>query len=264
LTNEVVRIDPTDDELTGLTSRITGFLQDQSGLFWIGTFDGLFSYDAKSGLFFLETAGGLLSDSTRIYQMTHGEESIWLATGLGLVKIDLSPAKEHKHYDLEFNDPSVEMVGLLTDQLGQVWVQTREGLYCFLGEEMGMVRVLNAGGFTHSLALNPIEPLLEDRDGFIWYGTFGNGIYQINPSTLTYKHYLNNPADPQSLAENSINCIFQDRSGALWFGTFGAGVSILDPQSNRFSLFKNNPFNANSPASSFVWTIFETSDKSCD
>ena len=60
LTNEVERITPEDEELAGLTSRISGFLQDESGAFWISTYEGLYSYDRKSGLFFNETAGDLI------------------------------------------------------------------------------------------------------------------------------------------------------------------------------------------------------------
>lgn len=260
LTNEVERITPEDEELAGLTSRISGFLQDESGTFWISTYEGLYSYDRKSGLFFNETAGGLISNNTPVYHMAHGEDVLWLGTEKGLVKLDLTPEQQHLLIPLEFADPEVNISRVHPDRLGQVWIQTEEGLYCYRGTTEGLQKVLGTGGRTHSLALDPTEPFREDRDGFIWFGTFGDGVYKIDPATLTYVHHNHNPADPQSLSENSINCIFQDRSGTMWFGTFGAGVSILDHQSNKFTLFKNNPFNPNSLASSFIWTIFETKD----
>lgn len=259
-TNEVIRIIPEDPELSGLTAQISGFLQDEAGAFWIGTYRGLYSYDVKSGLFFHENAGGLINHDTRIYEMVHGEDAIWLGTSDGLVKVDLSMERNHLLVPLTFDDPQAEITGVLTDRLQQVWIQTAEGLYCYRGTDQDLIRVLGIGSFTHSLSLDPTEPLMEDRDGYIWFGTFGDGVYKIDPAALTYKRYHHNPADPQSLSENSINCIFEDRSGAMWFGTFGAGVSILDPNSNRFTLFKNDPFNANSPVSSFVWTVFEASD----
>ncbi len=260
LTNEVERINPVEEELAGLNSQITGFLQDETGMFWIGTYNGLYSYDRKSGLFFLEKAGGILTDSSRIFHLTHGENSIWMATSEGAVKLDLSLEQKHLKLPVLFDYPGGQINGVLADLLGQVWILTPEGLYCYRGEGIDLQKVLGAGGSTHSLSLNPVEPMLLDKDGQIWFGTFGDGVYKIDPVTLTYHHYQHNPADPQSLSENSINCIFQDRSGATWFGTFGAGVSILDPQSNRFTLFKNNPFDRNSLASSFVWTVFEAAD----
>jgi len=259
-TSEVQRVVPDDEELVGLTSRISGFLSDESGRFWIATHKGLYSYDRKSGLFFSENIEGLIDTSTTIFHMTQKDEAIWLGTDRGLVKVDLSQNRQHQLISLEFSNESARITRILPDNLGQVWVLTGEGLYCYRGEEEGLQRFLSAGGTTHSLALDPQESLLEDLSGEIWFGTFGNGVYIINPGTLTYKHYTHNPADPESLSENSINCIFQDRSGATWFGTFGAGISILNPHSNRFTLFKNNPYNQNSLSSSFVWTICEASD----
>ncbi|MCK5137269.1 MAG: ATP-binding protein [Bacteroidales bacterium] len=259
-TNDVERIIPDEEELAGLTSRITGFIQDRSGTFWIGTYQGLYSYDSKSNLFFNETADGSLDNDIRIYCMSDGEDALWLGTNKGLVQLDLSGDRQHHQFPMEFSDPESEMSSILVDRLNQVWIQTGDGLYCYKLQENDIQKVIGTGGVTHSLALNPVEPLVEDRNGFIWYGSFNDGVFKIDPQTLNYKHLIHNPADPQSLAENSINCIFEDRSGTMWFGSFGAGISIMDPQANIFTLFKNNPFNSNSLASSFIWTIFEASD----
>ena len=258
-TSEVQRILPDEPDLKGLTSRITGFLNDESGGFWIATYRGLYSYDRKSGLFFSENTEGLIDSNTTIFHMAMGDKAIWLATDKGLVKLDLSQNRNHELIPLQFSDESTRIARVLPDRLGQIWILTEEGLYCYQEEE-GLQRLLSTGGTTHSLALDPHEPLMEGINGSIWFGTFGNGVYKINPETLSYKHYTHNPADPESLSENTINCIFQDRSGATWFGTFGAGISLLNPHSNRFTLFKNNPYNKNSLVSSFVWTMCETSD----
>ena len=259
-TSEVQRVIPDDEELVGLGARITGFLSDESGSFWIATHKGLYSYDRKSGLFFSENIEGLIDTSTIISHMAQGENVIWLATDKGLVKIDLSSNRQHQLIPLEFPTEDSRIIRILPDKLGQLWVLTGEGLYYYLSDTEELTRFLSAGGTTNSLALNPQEPLVEDISGNIWFGTFGNGVYLIDPQNFTYQHYTHNPADPESLAENSINCVFQDRNGATWFGTFGAGISILNPHSNRFTLYKNNPFNQNSLVSSFVWTICEDSD----
>jgi signal transduction histidine kinase/ligand-binding sensor domain-containing protein len=262
ITNEVERIVPDEEGLAGLTSRITGLIQDESGTFWIGTSRGLFSYDLKSKLFFNETVGGLLSEQAPINGMTYGENVILLNTSEGLISMDLTLNGNHRKLpiapDQGYGDDQVTSV--LADRNGQVWFQNGEGLYCYSEADSSVQKVLAASGTTHSLALHPVPPLIMDRDGFIWYGTFGEGVFKIDPVSREYSHFAHNPADPQSLSENSVNCIFEDRSGTMWFGTFGAGVSILDPQANKFTLFKNNPFNPNSLASSFIWTVFEAAD----
>jgi ligand-binding sensor domain-containing protein/signal transduction histidine kinase len=259
-TGEAERIIPDEDDLGGLTSRISGLVLDRSGTLWIGTYRGLFSQDRKSGLFFNEVADGTITPATTIYCLSLGTDALWLGTDLGLVKVDLSGTGRHQQIDTGTPGNGETIERLLVDRLDQVWIQSTNGLYCYRHGEGRIVKVLEKGGTTHSLSLNPVEPLLEDQDGFIWHGSFGEGVFRIDPETLEYRHYTHNPADPSSLSENSVNCIFEDRSGALWFGTFGAGISILDPYSNQFALFKNNPVNTNSLASSFIWTICETSD----
>ncbi len=260
-TGEVTRIILDEPELKGLNSHISDFALDRSGTLWIGTHSGLFSQDRKSGLFFNETANGLLTPQTKIHCMAQSTGSLWLGTDIGLVELDLSGVAEHIVIPALPEEGLSHISRLLVDRLEQVWIQTPEGLFCYRNQQEGIIRVLEGGNAANSLALNPVEPLLEDRDGILWYGTFGNGVFKINPVTLDYNHYTHNPADPSSLAENSVNCIFEDRFGVLWFGTFGAGISMLDPHANQFELFKNDPFNPNSLASSFIWTICETSDK---
>jgi signal transduction histidine kinase/ligand-binding sensor domain-containing protein len=262
VTNEVERILPEEEELAGLTSRITGLIQDEAGTFWIASDEGLFSYDLKSGLFFNETAGGLIRLRSQIKSMTYGENVILLNTSEGLVSMDLTLAADHRMIPLpaELRSGTNEITSAIPDRNGQVWFQNREGLYCFNRADSSVEHIIADPGSTHSLALNPVPPLILDQEGFIWYGTFGEGIYKIDPVSRTINHYTHNPADPESLSENTVNCIFEDRSGTMWIGTFGAGVSILDPNANKFTLFKNNPFDPNSLVSSFVWTVFEAAD----
>ncbi len=259
-TGEAEQVIPDENSLMGLMSRISGFVLDASGNLWIGTHMGLFSHDRKSGLFFNETADETIEFNETILCMDLGNSSLWLGTEKGLVKMDLSGQGIHQKVHWESEQNEIRIKDILVDRADRVWVLTSDGLFIYRDNDEGLVKVLETGGSTHSLALNPVQPLIEDQEGFIWHGSFGEGIFRINPVSLKYNHYTHNPADPNSLAENAVNCIFEDRSGAIWFGSFGAGISILDPESNQFTLFKNNPFSSHSLASSFIWTMFETSD----
>ncbi|RPI44400.1 MAG: hypothetical protein EHM46_02910, partial [Bacteroidetes bacterium] len=259
LTNEVERIQPQEKELAGLTSGINGFLQDNSGIFWIATENGLYSHDVKSGLFFSETAGDLIDEHTPVLGMIPGNDVIWLATGNGLIRLDMSGRRQHRKILPELGTTGESILAIRSDNLGQIWILTRDRLYCYQPQADKLHHILDAEGSTHSLSLHPVESLLVDGEGYIWFGSFGNGVFRIDPGTFEYRQYLHNPADPQSISENSINTIFEDRAGSLWFGTFGAGISILDPMANRFTIFKNDPFDENSLSSSFIWTICEAS-----
>ncbi|MBN2697550.1 MAG: hypothetical protein JXR52_01885 [Bacteroidales bacterium] len=258
--NSVFRINPGESELKGLTMAIHGLLNDRSGILWIATGEGLFSYDPKSGLFFNERPGNLIEANTPVYCMARGTEELWIAVPGGIIAMSADPSVAPLFYKPGFSEREPRVSGMHVDQRNGVWLKTNHGLYHFDRESQKTTKLVNTTRTTHSLMLNPVEPLVEDTEGNIWYGTFGNGLHKIDPSSFETVSYHNNPADPQSLSENSINCIFEDRSGAMWFGTFGAGISILDPGANKFTLFKNDPFNRNSLASSFIWSICQTAD----
>jgi len=258
-TGEAERIVPDENDLIGLMTAVTGLLVDPSGMLWIGTENGLFIHDPKSGLFFNETGEGLIRTGERILCMSLGNTYLWAGTEKGLLKIDLSGQGRNNLIE-EVDGQKVVPQCILADRRGQIWIQTPGGLSCYREQAGELFPILEGTGRSPSLSLNPREPLLEDQDGMIWYGSFGSGVFRIDPLTLEAEQLTHNPADPRSLAENTINCIFEDRAGAMWFGTFGAGISILDPRANQFVLLKNDPFNSNSLSSSFIWTILEARD----
>ncbi|MEZ5072903.1 MAG: two-component regulator propeller domain-containing protein [Bacteroidales bacterium] len=260
ITNSVTRIQPAEESLRGLRSRINAMLLDRSGTLWIATCKGLFSYDGKSGLFFNERAGGLLAEDSPIHSMALSGDTLWLGTDLSLIRMELGSGQRQESHPLSAGQAPCRPLSMHVDHLGQVWVQSDGGLYCYLPATGETRRLWSSRGENHSLALVPIPPLHEDRHGYLWHGTFGDGVFRIDPSTLEYRHFTHNPADPTSIAENAIHCIYEDRGGALWFGSFGAGISMLDPLANKFTLYKHDPFNRNSPASSFIWSLYETKD----
>ena len=64
-----------------------------------------------------------------------------------------------------------------------------------------------------------------DRNGNIWFGTFGGGVSRYDGKRFTTFSATN------GLANNIVHCIAEDRAGNLWFGTYGGGVSRYDGRS---------------------------------
>ncbi len=71
------------------------------------------------------------------------------------------------------------------------------------------------------LANNPVRPIYQDREGFLWFGTHNGGV-----SRYDGENFVNLTTD-DGLAHNSVWTIFQDREGFLYFGT-GSGISQYD------------------------------------
>ena len=66
-----------------------------------------------------------------------------------------------------------------------------------------------------------IRSMLQDNQGYFWFGSDGEGVYRYDGKSyiqFTYEH---------GLGDNQIRNIGQDPSGAIWVGT-GMGVSRFD------------------------------------
>ncbi|CAN7711314.1 diguanylate cyclase [Pseudoduganella sp. LjRoot289] len=76
--------------------------------------------------------------------------------------------------------------------------------------------------------------LLQDRQGFVWIGTYSNGLYRYDGyQAVKYAHRRN---DPRSLPHDRVAAIFQDKRGRLWAGTSN-GLARYNPDSNDFTVF---------------------------
>ena len=81
---------------------------------------------------------------------------------------------------------------------------------------------------------NTIHTLLQDRKGFMWFGTEG-GLAKYDGFQMTiYKH---DPRDSTSLPGNWITSILEDRDDTLWVGTRHNGLASFNRRSGDFTRY---------------------------
>jgi ligand-binding sensor domain-containing protein/signal transduction histidine kinase len=84
------------------------------------------------------------------------------------------------------------------------------------------------------LSQNVVTCILQDKRGFMWFGTE----YGLNRfDGYTFKKYKNNPKDPSTLPANTVTLIYEDNSGYFWIGTVGGGLSLFDHEKETFIRF---------------------------
>ncbi|MES2899299.1 MAG: two-component regulator propeller domain-containing protein [Pseudomonadota bacterium] len=85
-------------------------------------------------------------------------------------------------------------------------------------------------GLEQGLPQESVNTLLQDRQGFMWFGTqAGLGRYDGYKMTV----FKNDPGDAGSIGDNYILASFEDELGRLWFGTKG-GLTRYDRASQKF------------------------------
>ena len=78
----------------------------------------------------------------------------------------------------------------------------------------------------HGLSQSTVNCILQDRNGFMWFGT-QDGVNRYDGYTFTI--YKNDLQNENTISHNFILSIFEDRQGILWIGTNGGGLNRFDP-----------------------------------
>ena len=85
------------------------------------------------------------------------------------------------------------------------------------------------------LSDNFISCALQDKEGFMWFGT-SNGLNKYDGYNFTSYHP--NPHDPKnSLQHNFVTDLHEDRKGRLWIETFNGGLHHMDKRSGRITSY---------------------------
>lgn len=104
------------------------------------------------------------------------------------------------------------------------------------------------------LSQNTITSIIQDSDGFIWFGTL-DGLNRYDG--YDFKVYKHIPADSNSLSASTIWSVYEDRLGVIWIGTLAAGLNKFDPKTEKFTHYKYAPNNPNGLSDNRVRAIFE-------
>lgn len=71
---------------------------------------------------------------------------------------------------------------------------------------------------SNGLSNNNVESIIQDHEGFMWFGT-SNGLNKYDGyNSRVYKH---NPGVPSSLISSEIHTLYEDNEKNLWVGTLG-------------------------------------------
>ncbi len=84
--------------------------------------------------------------------------------------------------------------------------------------------------FDDGLSDNYVNAILQDHNGFLWFGT-KDGLNRYDG--YEFKIYRNDKDDPNTISNNTIDCLFEDKNGDLWIGTF-EGINKLEKETGHF------------------------------
>jgi ligand-binding sensor domain-containing protein len=106
----------------------------------------------------------------------------------------------------------------------------------------------------NGLSNNTVISIIEDKKGFIWFGT-DEGLNRFDG--YSFKIYKRLPNNANGLSHNIIKALFEDSEGIIWIGTHGGGLISFNPLSENFTTYTNNPSDSNSISHNDITSIIE-------
>lgn len=224
--------------------------QDEKGVLWLATSDGLMRFDKQKKTFSEyrnNTTKGNKDLATPVTDLFLDKEKglIYLATQAGFRIFDYHNGKMLPLLINQDNDPhginSNPISAVTKDKNGAVWfgcgfINTVLVKWQPAGNSIKYYDDLTkvSRGWSENRALS----LFTDRDGNVWAGGFTSSLSLYQPEKDIFHHYHNDALLRSSIAGTSINSIYQDDTGMIWAGFEGYGVDRFRPQNAIFTSFQ--------------------------
>ncbi|WP_343672364.1 two-component regulator propeller domain-containing protein [Chitinophaga sp.] len=260
---------------------INAFAQDSLGLMWLGTNNGLYSYDGfsvqphlgndtshktfvydiivinkelmclamENGIFFYnyqkdEYETIPIQFPTDVRTLLLENDNLWIGSFKGLFKYNVT----HKKLEsVGYKGLSNHTIYSLTrTAAGDIFIGTYNGLYC-LSSDKSQVRQIPLSDF-HKRSNLFVNALFEDTvRNRIWVGTEGGIYYYDLQNNLAVKLPI--------LQDHSVKSLMTDNRNNLLIGT-DAGFYIYTPANEQLEHIVHDARNKGSIVNNIIWSLF--------
>ncbi|MCW8848632.1 MAG: triple tyrosine motif-containing protein, partial [Melioribacteraceae bacterium] len=199
-----------------LNNEVLTFFEDKDGLYWLGTKEGITTFNGRNFFQFSEKEGFPQTDVRVIIQDHKGD--IWFGCETdGIYRYD--GRKISKHYGLNSNEIRAGYV----DKRGDIWFGT------FLG---GLSR-LPVEWFEiypefNGIAFKDIYSISQASNNKLYFGHYGNGI-----SVFENGKFSRITKSSHGILSNTVSSLMIDSRKNIWIGSL-QGVTKLNNDSRKF------------------------------
>ncbi len=103
-------------------------------------------------------------------------------------------------------------------------------------------------GLSHSW----VSCMLQDKNGFMWIGTW-NGLNRYDGYSFTV--YKPSQADPAAISHNVIRALCEDGKGNIWIGTEN-GLNLYNPDADNFIHFIHHQNDSTTISHNYIMSLF--------
>ena len=249
---------------TALNDDVILSFHDDGDIIWIGTSSGgVGKYIRNRKKFYSLSYDPLNPDGlhdNRILRLRGDSKgNIWVATWTAGLSYYNPTNNTYKVYQHDPDDPgSLSDDGIqdiLVDRHDNLWVISNSTSLDLL--RSGSESFERIKSDPHGLPSEYLLTLYEDREGFIWIGSWDEGLFRLDPATMEFKIYRTPAVKDITLGSISYYAIFEDSRGVMWFGAENEGLIEFDREQETIKQYKASPGDPYTLPHDDVMDIFE-------
>lgn len=256
-TDELAAVSIAGSNNTETNKNIRALLLDHNNYLWIGTFKGLVRMDLQNGTIKVIENHPQLDNSVILSLYKDDSGNIWIGTdGNGIVVYD---TKAGEFYPFAHNYQEMRYVStqkLILDETNVFVATVQNGLKILRHKKMPFEHFVDFHPKIIETGKNAILDFLKDKEGNIWIGTDGAGLYKYSPKIGTFTGFHQGPNLSNSLTSNVIKSLMIDDHENVYVGTYAGGLNIYDTKNQAWKVFRHDPADPLSISNDNVWSLF--------
>ena len=260
---------------------VNSLYQDEHGLVWIGTRDGLNRYDGneitvykqiigdstalfgnnirsvcgdKKGYLYMQCKSGVLSFDLKtekfktirrkdVSAIAYGKENLWFCSSDSIFRYQPNSNEKLQLHAL-FSTKSMRATALIETNDRLLYVATNTSGVLVYDKNRKIVKRWN---------INDVINFYEDSKKAVWVCTRFTGLFKIDfAGNIT--SYQNVPANPESIPDNFVRTICEDDFGNYWIGLYN-GLCKLNSEKEKFTYFRFERQVTHGLSNASVWAI---------
>lgn len=249
-----------DNKDTIANNYIVDIQEDKKGNIWVGTANGLSKIDAMDDSitnYSTSKESGNLSNYNIGDILVSKSGDIYVGTSDGLNIYNEKKDEFQRILEHQYSLSSQKIYTLAEDSYGNIWVATDNGLNK-VDIKNNKVDYFYSSEDENTISENSIYGLKYDSKGYMWAGTFKEGLNRINIDTNEVTRYKHDPSNNKSLPGNFVRYILRDVYDNLWIAT-DAGIAVYSEKTNDFTSYSHKVYDKNSLVEDDVFSIMEDS-----
>ncbi len=224
-------------------SLITTIREDEDGHIWVAGFNGLWLLNELDGSFEFNR----IASTQDIQDLQPFGSYLIYGTSKALYAYNRK-TDVFREIDIDGNSNDISTIRVINSE---IYIGTKAGRLFKLDFNFKFQKEIQM----KMPITNLISDILQNKDGSLYIGTDGDGVYHVTHDFKLINHWTEDTNDINSLSSNGVYDLAIGKENMLWIATYGGGINYFDPGRLPFKKIQHQFNNRNSIVANFTRSI---------